>query len=169
MMPLPRTLLAILAALAGCATRTATHPLPAAELSRLRSEVAGQKAKVVVRSTGGSLQTFRGRARIEADQLWLDPGDPKGVPLSQVAEIDVNHAGSGAARGALIGLGTGVAAGVLLGLATGQDCSKHQGWAPCFTRSDNILLFSIPMALVGLVVGAPIGAAAGAGPVWRFK
>jgi hypothetical protein len=163
----------LLVAFSGCASRhTVVHPLAPDLLAQLSAEVEGRKAVVSYEtapmySVGAMRMSFVGDVRVRGKTLVMTDDEREvPLPLAQVTRIDAHHP----VRGGIKGGGAGLVAGLLVGILVGsmfQD-SCADGREACPSHPMSLSLFAVTGGLLGVALGAPIGASAGSGPVWSF-
>jgi hypothetical protein len=166
--------IAVVLAFAGCASRHAvSHPLAPDVIAQLGAEVEGRKAVVgylsaPIYSVGALPWSFVGEVRVRGKTLVMTDDEREvQLPLSQLTRIDANHPVRGGIKGGGAGLVAGLLAGILVGSAFQDSCSD--GRAVCASHPMSLSLFAVTGGLLGIAIGAPIGALAGAGPVWQFS
>jgi hypothetical protein len=98
-------------------------------------------------------------AGLDEETLWLED-EFFDVPRKNITRLDLRTRPSLRPAGALLGLGIGFATGMLLGLAAGDDTDCFV----CYSATDKGLILSVPLGLVGLVLGA----VAAPGEQWMF-
>jgi hypothetical protein len=87
-------------------------------------------------------------------------GERGGVATHEIEKIVFVSRGTGVAEGALVGFAAGASLGALLGVLSGEDCEESTGEI-CISRhgavSIGIVVFGLPVALVGALIGAANG------------
>ncbi len=146
-------LVAIIAALCGCAERThVLPPIPSPSLERhFNSSALG--ASVGAETTGGDQLTLAAPVMTDRSLTWYDSAAQRTVhrPVSDFRELRLKNHNHGAVDGLLTGVGFGLVTGFLLSKNFG-DCQPHCARLQFFTAT------VIPGAFVGLVVGSAVGA-----------
>lgn len=158
----------------GCASRhTASYPLAPETLAELSAGVEGRKAVVrytslPLYSVGAMPRVFTGQIQVRGEQLLIADDEREiPVPLARVQEIDANHPVLGGVKGGGVGLVAGLLVGILVGSVFEDTCGD--GRDTCSSHPASIALITVVAGLLGVAIGAPIGAIRGAGPIWRLS
>jgi hypothetical protein len=159
----------LLVAAFGCTTTThAQRGSPAAQEWLARHASSDVEAELATDPPAGRVPLAID-ARSPTDVRFV-AADARVVPLEQVQKVVVARHGLGTLEGAAFGLGAGVLFGVFYGFA--RPLSAYDQSIDCAficTHGDYAALGAIVFGALGLVLGAPTGAAIGARDVLDLR
>ncbi len=158
---LPIWMIGVLAVLLVGCTHTRILNVSAADARAAINERASRGDAIITLDTGERVTTSRSLHVAPDVVTWIDPASDEIRSVSPSELVSVQFLSRG--RGALEGLGFGFLVGTVVGAALGAAVTSDD----CFTESDpcpiggavvGIVLFGVPSAGVGALVGVARGA-----------